>query len=470
MPWPSLYIPSHRNGQSMSAQAIREQRDAVITENETLLAGDVTEDALATIEKNNATLGEIEARLATVDAAEKRVAELQESRKAAGVQAFGGAVVTKQELTYDRTLRNSYLKDMIGHKNGDRDATDRLQRHSKEVFAINEERKVPFAFDGEKRAISTAAAAGGDFSPPIYLLDDYAGFARAARVGTGLVTNMALPSGYSSIIIPEITTGTKAALQGGNNATITTRDAVTASVTATVQTIAGYEDVSIQLIEQSPLGGGIDRLVMGDLMADYALALNTAVVGTGAGTGSTLKGLVTLGTDTTNGIPTTWTETTPSAAGLLTALAKGESAVANNRFADVEAILMSASTWYWATQLIDSNGRPLVNLTTNAFNALGINGNPTAVAGLKGTIGGVPVYVDATMTKTYATNQAPILVGKFSDSYLFESGTKAQVFPDVGSATGTVRFRLYGYVALAHRFAKSVSAISGTGTVSPTGY
>ena len=236
-----------------------------------------------------------------------------------------------------------------------------------------------------------------------------------------------------------------------------------------------YENVSIQLVEQSPLAGGLDRLVFGDLMADYALQLNTAVVGTGDGTSGTLKGLITLGADTTNGIPTTWTETTPSAANGLISIAKAISKVTTNRYKAAEAIVMHPSLWYWFASQVDGSTRPLVVPVTGAsqaFNAAGTIMNPGAPAGLVGTIQGVPVFIDATMPKTYgaATNQTPVLVGKFSDSYLFESGVKTRVLPDVLSANLTVRFQVYGYAALAHRFNKSVSTIAGTGTVAPTGY
>jgi HK97 family phage major capsid protein len=95
-----------------------------------------------------------------------------------------------------------------------------------------------------------------------------------------------------------------------------------------------------------------------------------------------------------------------------------------------------------------------------------------APAGLVGTIHGVPVYIDATMPSNLGagTNQSPILVGKFDDSYLFESGVKTRVLPDVLSANLTVRFQAYGYVAAAHRFAKNVSVITGTGTIVPSGF
>jgi HK97 family phage major capsid protein len=208
-------------------------------------------------------------------------------------------------------------------------------------------------------------------------------------------------------------------------------------------------------------------------MADYALQLNTAVVGAGDGTSGTFKGLITLGADTTNGIPTTWTETTPSAPNGIIAIAKAISKVTTNRFKAAEAIVMHPSMWYWFASQVDGSSRPLVVPVTGAsqaFNAAGTVTNPGAPAGLVGTIQGVPVFIDATLPKTYATNQSPILVGKFSDSYLFESGVKTRVLPDVLSSNLTVRFQVYGYAALAHRFNKAVSAISGTGTVAPSGY
>jgi HK97 family phage major capsid protein len=340
----------------------------------------------------------------------------------------------------------------------DSSSWERLHRHQAEVAV-------------ETRDISRTDTAGGDFVPPIYLTNEYAEFARAARVTADLLTGMALPAGTDSINIPQITTGSLSAFQSSDNSATTTRDLVTSTVTAPVRTISGYENVSIQLVEQSPLAGGLDRMIFGDLMKDYALQLNTAVVGAGDGTSGTLKGLITLGADTTNGIPTTWTEATPSATGGLTAMAKAISKVVTNRYQDVEAIVMHPSTWYWFMSQVDSSSRPLVvPVAAGPFNANGVVDAPGASKGLVGTMHGVKVFVDATLPKTYATNQSPILVGKFSDSYLFESGVKTRVLPDVLSANLTVRFQVYGYAALAHRFNKSVSAVTGTGTVAPSGY
>jgi HK97 family phage major capsid protein len=444
------------------ATKLKEQRDALVAEVETTLAAeDVTAEALDAASAKQEEISALDERIATAEKVESRTAEIAESRKEAKVATFGGAVVTREAMTYDRDGKNSFVRDMIGAQlRNDRTSWERLYRHQQEVAV-------------ETRDISRTDGAGGDFVPPIYLINEYAEFARAARVTADLVTNMALPAGTDSINIPQITTGTLAAFQSADNAATTTRDMVSSTVTAPVRTISGYENVSIQLVEQSPLAGGLDRLVFGDLMADYALQLNTAVVGSGDGTSGTLKGLITLGTDTTNGIPTTWTETTPTAVNGAIAIAKAISKVTTNRYKQADAIVMHPSMWYWFASQVDGSNRPLVVPVTGAsqaFNSAGTVTNPGAPAGLVGTIQGVPVFIDATLPKTYATNQSPILVGKFSDSYLFESGVKTRVLPDVLSSNLTVRFQVYGYAALAHRFNKSVSAISGTGTVAPSGY
>jgi HK97 family phage major capsid protein len=344
----------------------------------------------------------------------------------------------------------------------DQEAWSRLARHQQEVAV-------------ELRDISRTDGAGGDFVPPIYLINEYAEFARAARVTANLATNMALPAGTDSINIPAITTGTRVGLQAADNSSTysptSPRDMVTATVSAPVRTISGFQNVSIQMVEQSPIAGGLDKLIFGDLMADYALQLNTAVAGNADGTSNGLRGFTNLGTDSTSGIPTTWTEATPSATGGLTAITKAISQVVNNRYKDVEAIVMSASTWYWLASQVDGSSRPLIVPTGNGpFNAAGVTTAPGAPAGLVGTIYGVPVMVDATLKNAVGTNQSPILVGRFSDSYIFESGVKTRVLPDVLSANLTVRFQVYGYAALAHRFNKAVSAITGTGTVTPSGY
>ena len=442
---------------------LKETRDVAVAEAEAVLAADdVTAEALDTVSAKHDEIAALDERIAKAEAVEARSAEIAESRKEAGVKVFGSAAtITREAMTYDKDGRNSFVRDMIGAQlRNDSSSWERLNRHAQEVAV-------------ETRDIGLTAGGAGDFVPPIYLINEYAEYARAQRVIADLTTKMALPAGTDSINIPQINLGSLTGFQNPDNTATTIRDMQTATVTAPVRTISGYENVSIQLVEQSPLAGGLDRMVFGDLMADYATQLNAAVAGNGTGSSGTLRGFINLGADTTNGIPTTWTQTTPTAVGGMTAIAQAISQVVNNRYKPVEAIVMNPSVWYWLTAQTDSASRPLIVPTgAGPFNANGVVKDPGQSAGLVGTIHGVPVYVDATLPKNYgsSTNQSPILVGKFSDSYLFESGVKTRVLPDVLSANLTVRFQVYGYAALAHRFNKAVSTISGTGTVAPTGF
>ena len=436
---------------------LREQRDAAAAAAETLLAGEVTAEANEAIAARHEEIKALDERIAVAEAVEARAAAIQESRAASGVKPYAPAVVTREATTYSAKGEHSFVRDMIGAQlRNDSSAWERLHRHQAEATV-------------ELRDISRTDGAGGDFVPPIYLINEYAEFARAARVSADLLTGQALPAGTDSINIPAITTGTKAAFQTADNAATTTRDMVTSTVTAPVRTISGYENVSIQLVEQSPLAGGLDRVVFGDLMADYALALNSNVIA-GTGENGQLTGLLTK-YDVSTAIPVTWTESTPSAVNGLKAIAQAISKVTTNRFRKADAIVMAPQMWYWLASQADSSNRPLIVPTAGGpMNANGVVTDAGAAAGLVGTIHGVPVYIDATVPTTYNTNQSPILVGKFDDSFLYESGVKTRVLPDVLSANLTVRFQVYGYAALAHRFAKNVAVISGTGTVAPSGY
>ena len=190
---------------------VREQRDAAAAEAEALLAGEATEETLAAVEAKHAEIKTLDERLAKLEDAEKRTAEIKESRKEAGIGTFK---VTREAKTYEERGDHSFVRDMISaNLRGDRDAWQRLYRHQAETNV-------------ELRDINRTDGTGGDFVPPLYLINEYAEFARAQRVGANLLTGMALPAGTDSINIPAITTGTLAAFQGADNTATTTRDMV----------------------------------------------------------------------------------------------------------------------------------------------------------------------------------------------------------------------------------------------------
>lgn len=439
---------------SKMLNSLREARNTAASAAEVLLATEPTTETLEAVEARHAEIKDLDVKIEAAEALEARTAVIAETRAVAGVQAFGSAVVTNEAKTYEERGDHSFAKDMVNaFVRNDVSSWERLNRHRSEVAV-------------ETRDISRTDTAGGEFVPPMWLTDFFAGLPRPTRVAADLMTKMALPAGTDSINIPRITTGSTVAVQASDNAALSNTDMVTAAVTAPVQTIGGYEDVAVQLIDQSPLGGGLDRLIFADLQNDYAYKLNQQVISNNDATSGTLKGLINAASNTV-----TWTENTPSAAGGILAMAKALSTLAKNRYSATEAFIMSPEHWYWFSSAVDSSNRPLVVPVAGgnqSFNSSGTVTNPAAAAGLVGYIHGVPVYVDSTIPTI--SSQKYILAGKFSDSYLFESGLRTAVFPDTKSDKLTVRFRLHSYVALAHRYPAGIAKITGTGLVPTSGF
>lgn len=429
--------------------ALREQRSALAAEVDALLDGEATVEAVEAVEDRQGQIKSLDERISKVEAAQARSAEIAESRAAAGI---GHAKVVSEPQTYAEHGQRSFVRDLVNAQlRNDQGAWASLNRHMQEVAV-------------ETRDISRTDGAGGEFVPPLWLVDLYAGTLRAGRTTADLLTSLALPAGTDSINIPRITTGTDVGIQTADNAATTTQDMVTTSVSAPVRTISGYENVSIQLVEQSPLAGGLDRMIFADLMQAYDTKLNVQVIN-GVGTAGELTGLLN-----TSGIGTvTYTAGTPTAAGFGTAFAQALSNVAKSRYSGAEAYVLHPSIWYGLVGLSDSNGRPIVVPNSNGpFNAVAVNGVPGASQGPVGNILGVPAYLDPGIPTVSSAN--PVLVAKFSDTILMESGMRTRVLPDVLSANLTVRFQLYAYCAMAARYPAGIVKMVGTGFNPQSGY
>ena len=429
--------------------ALREQRSALAAEVDALLDGEATAEAVDAVEDREGQIKSLDERIAKIESAQQRSAEIAESRAAAGI---GHAKVVSEPQTYAEHGQRSFVRDLVNAQlRNDQGAWSALNRHMQEVAV-------------ESRDISRTDGAGGEFVPPLWLVDLYAGTLRAGRTTADLLTSLALPAGTDSINIPRITTGTDVGIQTADNAATTTQDMVTTSVSAPVRTISGYENVSIQLVEQSPLAGGLDRMIFADLMQAYDTKLNVQVIN-GVGTAGELTGLLN-----TSGIGTvTYTAGTPTAAGFGTAFAQALSNVAKSRYSGAEAYVLHPSIWYGLVGLSDSNGRPIVVPNSNGpFNAVAVNGVPGASQGPVGNILGVPAYLDPGIPTVSSAN--PVLAAKFSDTILMESGMRTRVLPDVLSANLTVRFQLYAYCAMAARYPAGIVKMVGTGFNPQSGY
>ncbi|WP_448222451.1 phage major capsid protein [Gordonia iterans] len=404
---------------------------------------------------------EIKEKDSEIAAFDERIAELSEeierdaklSEGAAAVRrAQARAQVLTEARTYEKGNGRSYLQDVMRKQlNLDADGTagERLARHAMEVRT-----------DKEYRDLDRTDGTGGYFVPPAWLLDQFASLARAGRAVANVVTSQPLPGGTDSINIPKVLTGTETGVQTADNTAITETDLTDTSVNAPVRTIAGHQDVSLQLLDQSPVN--FDQVVFSDLVADYATKVDQQVIG-----GSGTSGQV-LGIRSTVGIETvTVADADPRL--LYAKLADAVQRVHTQRFQPPTVIAMHPRRWAALQAATDTNGRPILpQSSANPSNAIGTLGE-VASEGVVGSLHGLPVVTDPNIPTTVSTTQDVVLVLRASDLLLFESGIRTRVLPEVGAKNLTVGLQVYGYIAFtAGRYPKSIVEVGGAGLVAPT--
>ncbi len=317
----------------------------------------------------------------------------------------------------------------------------------------------------EKRAISRVDGAGGEFVPPLWLLDEYAALARAGRPFADELRNIPLPAGTDSINVPRITTGSLTAIQTADNAAVSAQDLVTATVTAPVRTIAGQVDSALQLLDQSPVG--FDEIVFEDLIADYYLQLDAQVLN-GSGASGQLLGI--LNVSGINAI--TYTDATPTVPELYPKLADCLNQASNNRKRVPTHYWMHGRRWFWAASQLDSTTRPFfVSMASGPTNAYGVQQDSVNQGGPVTTVIGVPVYLDLSIPTNLGggTNEDRIIATIMRDHILFEGDLQLRVLKEILSNTLGVRFQAYAYCAFtAGRYPAATSVVSGTGLITPT--
>lgn len=406
----------------------------------------------------------------------------------------GTTQITREPRTYERHKRTSYFLDLARDKVlGDTEARDRLDTYSREVrdeLAAREktsERRLNEVLDRvvdearlpeaqaralrssmvEKRALNRTDGTGGDFVPPLYLLDEYAELARAGRPFADACRNIPLPAGTDGINVPKISTGTATGVQAADNAAVTSTDLTTATISAPVRTIAGQQDVGLQLLEQSPVA--FDDIVFGDLMADLEYRTEDQVIN---GTGSSGQVLGILNVSGIN--PISYTDASPTVPELYPKVADGLSQARTARKRPITHGWIAPRRGYWITAALDSNGRPLVPPQIQGpFNALGLRLGTDAAAQDEDFVLNMLVpqrMTDAIPTGLGAgTNEDRIILSRMFDHLLFEGILRARALTEVLSGTLGVRLQVYRYAAFtAARFPAATSVIAGTGLVTPT--
>jgi HK97 family phage major capsid protein len=423
-------------------------------------AADAIEDAQpgADTDKLQRDFSRAEANFNTAKGAyRKQQARFERHRELMGSSTANGRAsvsVSSEPLTYDRNNGNSLFRDLVYSGRGDLQAARRLDRHKREMEI---ERPQASEF-----ALSSTDAAGGYLVPPLWLQEEFVALARAGRVTANTIGPRELPPNTDSINLPRMSTGTAVALQSDGGAVQST-DAAFDTIAADVKTVAGMQDVSLQLVDRSL--PGVDEVIFTDLSKAYNVLLDSNVL-----TSNTANNLGLLNVSGVNSI--TFTQATPTVPLLYPKLADAVRQIAEGVFTPATAIFMAPRRWAWITAALDTQNRPLITPEEPVVNATG-NANAPIAQGLVGSIQGVNIYTDPNIPTNLGggTNEDRIIVVAAPELYLWEAieGPFLMVFPDVLSGNLQVRFRLHNYFAqLFSRRPKAISVISGTGLAGVT--
>jgi HK97 family phage major capsid protein len=484
-----------------------------------------TDEQRATFAAAEEAFGEDFARKdAEIKSLDRRIAEQEivEKRRQAAAQASGTSVsITSEALTYrkDNSHTVSYFRDLAtntvrGLEIGDpKGADERLRRHASEMAVelpkreTDRERRAMAAVDRAEREFTrtmpgtdtrgldssvfekrvnpnTTDGQGGYAVPPLWIIDDYIMLQRAGRVASNLVRSMPLPEGTNQINIPKLSTGTAVGPQV-ENAAVLSQDLTDTSVSCSVKTIAGQEDVSIQLLEQSP-GSIMDRVIMEDLLADYNRIVDRDVMYGGGDSANKIKGIWPTGN--WSGAVITSATAGNTGPGFFQTQGAMLSKIATTRFSleNVHFIMAPRRWFWWATQLDGASGtvgKPLIGAVNyGPFDPEALHAG-TPHEGLVGhsKMGPFNYYASANVPTTDAAASTTVtanvvdgafdqvLACKWDDIWLFEGALRTRVLPEVLSGTLQVRFQLYNYVAQLVRYAASICIAQGAGLPQPKG-
>lgn len=339
-----------------------------------------------------------------------------------------------EQLTYNEQTTDSFFVDLArsrrqGDPNGF-DARNRLTQHRKEM-------------DVENRTNPRAAlGTGGEFTPPLWVIDKFATPARAGRVIADLVPNVHLPKGVQQVNIPVVSTGAGAGVQSIDGATATETDQVTADVAGNknVVTVSGNIDASQQLFDQTP-APGYDGIAYLDLNRAYNEQLERQLT-SGSGINGQLTGvtLITGRQTDISGSSTSVVQAT-GVATLKPLVGQAMAIVGNNRKVPVDNLVLAPRRWAWiatdVSEIAQTQIRPLPGYPTVG------DDQPVGAQ----VFAGLPTYQSASCMTGAATAVDTIIAFRSTDMYLYESDPYFVTMENPLSGTLEIRLQLRKYVA-----------------------
>lgn len=482
---------------SVRVERAREaHRAAIVALREAATAFDEPGDD-ADLEALEATFTEAEQELERARE-EKDLAERIHRARTAQVPDNGPGIearVTRAELTYRRDRPEmSYLMDLARSQIAkDGSARERLERHGREmkdeyerrqklaedrlerdVDAMLEESGLPHhvrealrasgLLGAQKRSVQRVEGLGGEFMPPVWLLDEYAEKARAGRPFANWLRRLPLPDNTDEINIPRIVSSSSTGMHSDNQA-VTESNWTTAMVRVPRRTVAGQIAMPIAALDSTPMA--FDELIFGDLLADKANRVEAQCFD-GTGAGEDVLGI--LNTAGINAI--TYTDATPTFPELWPKIWGSIDAVENTRKMSPDGIWFAGRRYNWMAAQLDAQNRPFVLPTAQGpMNSLGIASAPPEFEGPIVNIGGYIGYKSNTSptNKGAGTNEDRIVLTRSQDHVLMESDDRMRVLEETRGESLQVIFQIWSYLAVTFgRYPAATAVISGTGLTTPT--
>lgn len=397
--------------------------------------------------------GPLTERIRGLEDDERRAREASEAARRLGDVVPGEitrVAVTGEPSVYnpDDVRRNvSFFRDLV-NRSVDPNADERLRRHAQEHAGL------------EHRDVGTGAFAG--LTVPQYLTELVAPKRRAGRPVADICNHHDLPADGMTVNISRITTGTAAAIQATENATVQETDADDTLLTVNVRTIAGQQDVSRQAIDR---GVGVDDIVLADLVADYNRELDSQILNND-GTSGTHLGIRSTGSI----VAVTYTDASPTPAELFPKFGDLIQQVEDGVYDGITHFVMTPRRWWWLAVTVGTSF-PLFSVPGAGVQQAGAVGGP-GYGDMGRSVLGVPVVLDANLPKTLGGGTEDVILGVTSDELHLWEEPNAPIrvrAEEVGAGSLTVKLVVYGYSAFtAGRYPGAHGTITGTGLAAPT--
>lgn len=380
--------------------------------------------------------------------------------------------VVREPLTYERDSPHSYFRDrFLAEKQGDIPAQARLERHAAEIAVEIPKMKLRQA-DGTEYRINPNRidGTGGFFSPPLWLIQYFSTGARAKRVLASMIPNFYLPGGYSTVNVPRIVTATRTEDQA-DLVPVESKNFTDTDVESPAMTIAGQAEVSLQLLEQSPVGASVDWAILKDLRESYDLHLEEKLFNGVPGNSQEFTGILNLTTGAKLASKVEYTAPSPTGPAMFQALGKVAAQAGDSRKLPPEIWLMRTARWAWLGSSQDLNDLPLAvpgHQPPPPIPYLFDDDKPSAVTAILGW----PVFCDDAIPANLGAeeNQDAVFAVRPTDSMLFESTERTLIDKESLSGDLQVRFLLHRYAAFLPRYPGGFAYLVGTGLKVESGF